>query len=560
LTKTRWWDRLLGSRAGGVLLLGGFVFCVYLFGRGWFARPSPQLTPTLEAIEYPALDGLEPICRTHLQNVRDNCEAIIHQSRVPVSHRARAFGELGKVYQAYDFSPSAVSCFRNATLLDPDDFMWWYCLALAHEQAGQTSEAIAAMTRAVQNMRTDLRAEPRDMIAALCFTAEFQSRLDRVDEATANLEEVLKIQPQNVYALAKLGQLASQAGRHAKAIDYLQRALALDKNHSGIRYYLAAAYRQNGDVDRATAISAGLDPTQKVQSLYWPDPIGEAVASRNLSSTRQVRQGARHMTAGQYNLAMPFFVRALEANPDNTEARTQYGLCLLNLRKYEEASQQLEQALQKDAGQDKARWGLCMAYASVPATRQKAVEVARAWQKAHPESLTALQLLAEVYAKEHRYQEAHDAFAEAIRRDPAQPWARLGKGVMLAALTRYVEARQCLQEAAETFPTHDQLRHNLARLLVTAPDARARDPIQGLKLSQEIFAAQANPIRAETLALALAENGRVDEALKQQEWAIQHYGNEGGPVIGNRLQAVLHSLQAKKAFREPWPFSDPDLH
>jgi tetratricopeptide (TPR) repeat protein len=559
VAKIQWFDRLLDSRASGVLLVVGFAVCVFVFGRGWFARsPAPQ-TVTLVPIEHPAVDSLEPLCRKHLQAVRERCEAITSNPKAPVSHRGRAFGELGKLYLAYSFAPAAVSCLRNAVLLDPDDFHWSYCLALGYEDAGQSDEALDAMRRARQAMRTDVRAEPADILAAVCFTGECLSRLNKSDEAEQTLEEALKLQPKCVYALAKLGQLASESGRPEKAIDCLQRALTLDRDHTGIRYRLAAAYRQCGDLDKASQVCPVLDSKEKMQQIYWHDSIRLALDELNLSSTRQVRLGATLTKAGRFGQAVQYFARALQANPDNHEARTQYGLALLNMGKYDEASKQLELVLQKDPGQDKARWGLCLAYAAVPASREKAVSQALTWSKAHPESLSALQVLADVYAKEHRFQEAHDAYAEAARRDPSQPWARLGCGVMLAALGRHVDARQYLQEATKTFPNHEQLRHNLARLLVTAPDEKARDGAQGLKLSKELFTAQATPVRAETLAMALAENGRFDKAIEQQQWAIEHFGHEGSEV-GDRFQKVMRCFQTNKPFREPWPFSDPESH
>ena len=58
----------------------------------------------------------------------------------------------------------------------------------------------------------------------------------------------------------------------------------------------------------------------------------------------------------------------------------------------------------------------------------------------------------------------------------------------------------------------------------------------------------------ETLALALAESGRFDEAVKRQRWAIEANADEVGPDVSQRLQRELKCLEAREPYREPWPF------
>ena len=67
---------------------------------------------------------------------------------------------------------------------------------------------------------------------------------------------------------------------------------------------------------------------------------------------------------------------------------------------------------------------------------------------------------------------------------------------------------------------------------------------------------QYSVVRAETLALALASNGRWDEATKIQRQAVADCGEDGDPKLRERLRHVLESIQAHKVWREQWPFRE----
>ncbi len=73
---------------------------------------------------------------------------------------------------------------------------------------------------------------------------------------------------------------------------------------------------------------------------------------------------------------------------------------------------------------------------------------------------------------------------------------------------------------------------------------------------ERLMAGEYTVVRAETLALALAETGKYDKAVEIQRKAIADCGVDGAQTVRKRLDKILESLEQKKPWRELWPFRD----
>jgi hypothetical protein len=65
---------------------------------------------------------------------------------------------------------------------------------------------------------------------------------------------------------------------------------------------------------------------------------------------------------------------------------------------------------------------------------------------------------------------------------------------------------------------------------------------------------------AETMAMALAEQSRFDEAIKWQQEAIAAVTSAGRADLASSLTVNLHRYQAKQPCRVPWTDDDPVHH
>ena len=150
-------------------------------------------------------------------------------------------------------------------------------------------------------------------------------------------------------------------------------------------------------------------------------------------------------------------------------------------------------------------------------------------------------------------QQALDQFDQARKLDSRRPDATLGYVVTLAGLGRYREARDRIVEATTAYPDEPEFAHALARLLAAAPDATVRDGRRALAIVQELLKGRPSTELGETLAMALAETGLFDQAVRIQRDVIAANEQAGVADAGQVMAANLELYKSGKPSRTPWP-------
>ena len=92
----------------------------------------------------------------------------------------------------------------------------------------------------------------------------------------------------------------------------------------------------------------------------------------------------------------------------------------------------------------------------------------------------------------------------------------------------------------------------LARLLAAAPEATVRDGGRALALVEPVMKAAATLDAAETVAMALAEVGRFDEAAALQREAVAQAHRIGDARAAARLAAGIALYERRQPARTPW--------
>ncbi len=140
--------------------------------------------------------------------------------------------------------------------------------------------------------------------------------------------------------------------------------------------------------------------------------------------------------------------------------------------------------------------------------------------------------------------ESAETLRQVVEADPGNIRARLGEAEALAASGRSLEARRRLEEGWQAIPESVELLHALARMLASADDPDTRDGERALELARLTLRAGPSPDRLETLAMALAEAGVFEEAVRLQQDLIRDLSWEGRLDELPRLEANLARYRA----------------
>lgn len=421
----------------------------------------------------------------------------------------RAWGDLGQAYLAYGFNDAAADCFTKAAGLDPRDYRWPYLLGAAQQAAGRLDEAADGFTQA-------LKLAP-DAAAGWVHLGEIRLLQGRLDDAEAALHKALEVPGTSAAAHSLLGQTALARHDFKAAAEHLEAALAAVPEATRLHYPLALAYR--GLNDRAKA-EEHLAKAGQV-GLKPPDPLLDGVANLRVGERVALTRGRVAAQAGRYADAAQEFRKALAAQPRSVEARVNLGSVLALSGDRTGAVEQFRDALRLDPANVTAHFNLGSLLPPDEARPHLEAVVA-----ARPDDAEARRLLAQSLRESGHLPAALEQYGKAIALAPADETARLGEAETLVRLNRYAEARRHLEDDLKQMPTSGLLSHALARLLAACPDRSIRDGARALELAQAVWQAQPSAAHARTVALALAELGRCEEAAQWRRTA----GDPEGPV------------------------------
>jgi len=111
--------------------------------------------------------------------------------------------------------------------------------------------------------------------------------------------------------------------------------------------------------------------------------------------------------------------------------------------------------------------------------------------------------------------------------------------ILLAEQNRFADAVALLDEDNRKFPDRPTTATTLARLLASSPDRAVRNGARALDLATRVYGAEPTPVHGETVALALAELGRCDEAVTWMKRAIDDAEKQNEAAEATRLRGEM---------------------
>jgi tetratricopeptide (TPR) repeat protein len=510
--------------------------------RGGGDKGSPR-QPPLQQVSLPDLSSIEPAAQAQVQERYAALMRRVSTAGLPSADLGAAYGELGQVLMAAEYNDAAEPCFSNALALSPGDGRWAYYLAHVYRRKGD-------LARAAEYFQRTVRRVPDD-IAALWWLGSLQLELGRADEAEPSFAKASSLEPGAWEPLYGLGRAALARKDYAKSVEHLERALAINPQAGPVHYPLGLAYKGLGkNAEAETHLRQRSDT-----DVSPVDPLMRALDELLDSSVAYHSRGVNAGRAGAWAEAVTYFRKAAALDPTNASVRLDLGVALSRSGQTKEAVEQVQRARQLAPHLAKAHYA---AGVLALGTRDRdAVDAFLAALRDDP-GLTAAHLaVAHALQRTGRSQEALPHYLEVVARDPADLEARFGSAIALVRLGRYQEAAKQLTEGSTAHPEEARFRHALARLLAAAPDDGVRDGRRARAMVEDLMKVDATIERAETLAMALAENGEFAEAVAWQRHAIAEVQPGDSPEHMQQMRANLRLYESRQPCRTPWRATDP---
>jgi len=463
------------------------LLAALLAGCGPGPRARLEPLPTLH---------LEPLTKPVARRVsleRERIETLLADPHSTDADLAEAFGDLGTLAFATELIRPGMVCYRNAERLAPHDKRWPYYLGHLGRFSGDVEQSLRGFERA-------LELDPDDR-ATLFHLGELYLDLERLDDAESIYRRAMALGDPS--GSVGLGFVFLERDDFAAAREQFESALARVPDAGRLHYHLGMILARLGDMEGARAHMAQQGP-----GLPRPaDPPMDAVLALR-EELRTVRSVDDLREAGA-------------ADSGDPAARLRLGTALANEGKLDEAEGHFRAALQMGGDPQLVR--------------------------------TANLNLGFLLDDRGSPDEAAGYYARVLEHDAPTggPAAYLELARTLLQTRRFVSARRVYERGRQALPTDATIANAYAMLLATCPDDTVRDGPAALGLASSLFSAMKNGPQAATLAAALAENGRFEEAAKLQRGALAEAEKLGRPDLTPRLREHLALYESGRPLRLP---------
>jgi tetratricopeptide (TPR) repeat protein len=481
------------------------------------------------------------------------------EARIHAHPDAEAYSTLGTWFGQNHRLDCAAQVFQSGLKLEPGSALLNYLLGLNLYESGRIQESILPLQQSIQ-------LHPEEVHGHLLLAAALTS-LGRDKEALPEWEAALKIDPTSKVALDGLASALIATGDYGTAISQL-RSSPRDEN---LTLDLAIAYGDLGMFDNAAHVLAeglktypnsddltralvtldfqegrieeGLALAEKLALFKAHDIEAQRIYLRTLVTTgnndvaaplsRKLLALAPHdpeiltlsgfleRVAGDYRMARKHLDEAVTLSPENTSARFNLGVVLLELQDAAGAKEQLEKAVELGATDPQVHFQLAKALRLLGKTEeaQQQLELYQQRQKEDSDKMQAAvaSSLAAQAVKVGDYRKAADLYREACAAQPDSAELAYRLALVLGTLGDFVGERAALEKAIKADPSFVQAQYKLGYLESQAGDDAAAE-------QQFRIAVKALPGNAQawvSLAATLGSESRFQEALDAVDNALK---------------------------------------
>lgn len=456
---------------------------------------------------------------------------------------AAAHAGLGKAAAQANQPQQAVTHFRRALELQPQATALHYPLAIALRELGERDAARHELA-----LRGDVEAAFPDPLAQAILQLATGSgvhlmygnralRKGQSDVAIQRYRQALKVNPRSAEAHQSLAAALEGQGQRTAAIEHYSSALALAPDNPSLHYNLGTILVDQGDDEQAIRhFQAALRAAPEYHNARFNLA---AVLARN----------------GRFAEAAPLYEQLLADEGNDHATRFYAAHTFQNLGRHRQANGLLRALLAEDGEKPRARLALARGLVAVDDLVGARQQLARLLEQSElpPQQRRNGHLeMARLAARQRSWDEAQEHFTALLHLAPSHGEGHFGLAMVLLLSERYPEAAEHLESASSRLPDNLELQHLLARFLATCPNRDLRHGQRALELAFDLLKRQQRLATAQTVAMALAELERFDEAIRWQERVIDRALETGRQDLVPALRHDLERYRLGHPVRAPW--------
>jgi len=471
---------------------------------------------------------------------------------------AEAYALLAAAYASNGFLQEASVAMENASLLAPKDGRWVYSRGVIAEEQKQLAVA--------QNFYDLALQLDKDYLPIRMAVVRGKIANGDLDGARKLLAEYVATH-QDAAAYAALGDIALRQKRYDEAVRNLRRALALQPEATGLNRPLADALAAAGDAKGAADARAkagnvvpGVADTLAAGLLGRSLPGTASEAAQPPAKDRaDMDPAARLLAEALVLLDTGRYAEARAKLDEGLKSRPRDATLLALYARVEAADGRLDAAKARAAAAVAADRNNAMAHLSQGIALEMAGDDAGA-RSAYEQALriapdldSALGFLGALLLRTGDASGAVRRYRELVRTNvhDQDNWIRL--------VGAYVVAGQCgeaLKDIGDLVKRDMKNRFALqlyVRVASTCPAATAAERATALQMGADLYDdATPSPPNTEAYALALAANGRWEDAIRTQQAAIFLLVRNNRRALVPGYKETLAQFEAHKVPDAPW--------
>lgn len=364
-----------------------------------------------------------------------------------------AWGRLGMVFSAHEYSTESIACFREAARLDKGDVRWPYLLGVALEN-GDPASSLAAYHEAI--------SRDRDLVLPKLRLAELSLTVGNLDVAEDLLNQLIARVPSDARVQYRMAQLLFRRGRLEEAMSCALAAQASAPQHRMIAELLTRLRHSPGlkvVALRGTEATVSAEPTE----TGWPDPMLEEVRQFRRDAYWRADQAQQMIAAGDVVTGLAELETAVSDAPDDWTLRTQLGRAYISANRRDEAERLLSDSIERFP----AAFDLFRLRGSTRLLSQRwgaAIDDFRRALALKPDDAASHADLGFCLRQSGDHEGARTEFQEALRLDPTLEGARIQYAKLLIELNESGPARAQLEILLQRTPSHAEARSMLKEL------------------------------------------------------------------------------------------------